>query len=88
MRKYGSQEPQLYPAALSYLASSADILEAAGEEEFKKILKVIDDQGLMKPLQVVQTLSSNAIATVGMIKDYLKETVEREQGEIRKVSGE
>jgi hypothetical protein len=40
----------------------------------------------MKPLQVVQTLSNNAVATVGMLKKYLGETIERERREIRNVS--
>ncbi|KAI5787116.1 hypothetical protein EDC01DRAFT_617888, partial [Geopyxis carbonaria] len=83
LKKYGAEEPQLYPAALSYLTSSPKVLREAGEEELERVLKIIDQQGLMKPLQVVQTLSSNAVATVGMVKKYLGDTIERERREIQ-----
>jgi len=36
----------------------------------------------MAPLQVIQTLSTNAVATMGMIKKYLGDTIERERREI------
>ncbi|TGZ85708.1 vacuolar protein sorting-associated protein 11 [Ascodesmis nigricans] len=82
LHRYGPEEPQLYPAALSYFTSSPDILRAVGEDELERVLKVIDEQGLMKPLQVVQTLSTNAVATVGMVKKYLGDTIEKERREI------
>lgn len=62
------------------------MLTAVGEEELERVLKVIDEQGLMKPLQVVQTLSTNAVATVGMVKKYLGDTIEKERREIDNVS--
>lgn len=86
LNRYGPEEPQLYPAALSYFTSSPDVLMAVGEEELERVLKVIDEQGLMKPLQVVQTLSTNAVATVGMVKKYLGDTIEKERREIENVS--
>jgi vacuolar protein sorting-associated protein 11 len=81
LRKYGPDEPQLYPAALAYFTSDPRILEEAGEE-LNTVLKKIDEDGLMAPLQVIQTLSSNAVATMGMVKAYLQETIERERKEI------
>ncbi|TVY82243.1 Vacuolar protein-sorting-associated protein 11-like protein [Lachnellula suecica] len=81
LRKYGPEEPQLYPAALSYFTSDPRILEEAGDE-LDVVLKKIDDDGLMAPLQVIQTLSTNAVATMGMIKTYLQQTIERERKEI------
>ncbi|KAI5804169.1 hypothetical protein DFH27DRAFT_554669 [Peziza echinospora] len=83
LRKYGPEEPQLYTAALAYFTSSPRVLEDVGEEEFKSVLYKIDELGLMKPLQVVQTLSVNAVATVGMVKKYLGETIQRERKEIQ-----
>ncbi|KKA30677.1 hypothetical protein TD95_003353 [Thielaviopsis punctulata] len=87
LRKYGGEEPQLYPAALSYLTSDPRILEEAGPEELSGILSKIDEDRLMAPLQVIQTLVSQAqnsggVATMGMIKPYLNETIERERREI------
>ncbi|KAI9892351.1 MAG: hypothetical protein M1814_001552 [Vezdaea aestivalis] len=81
LHKYGSQEPQLYPAALAYFTSSVRILEEAGDE-LAAVLKKIDDDGLMAPLQVIQTLSSNSVATMGMVKSYLGATIEKERKEI------
>lgn len=82
LRKYGPEEPQLYPAALAYFTSDPRVLEEAGPDELSAVLKRIDSQGLMAPLQVVQMLGANAVATMGMIKPYLQETVERERREI------
>ena len=81
LRKYGPEEPQLYPAALAYFTSSPKVLEEA-RGELDTVLKKIDEDGLMAPLQVIQTLSSNAVATMGMIKKYLSDTIERERKEI------
>ncbi|KAF2463351.1 vacuolar protein sorting-associated protein 11 [Lindgomyces ingoldianus] len=81
LRKYGPEEPALYPAALAYFTSDPEILAEAGEE-LHAVLKKIDDDGLMAPLQVIQTLSTNGVATMGMIKKYLATTIERERQEI------
>ncbi|KAF4634433.1 hypothetical protein G7Y89_g3673 [Cudoniella acicularis] len=81
LRKYGPDEPQLYPAALAYFTSDPRVLEEAGDE-LDVVLKKIDEDGLMAPLQVIQTLSTNAVATMGMIKTYLQQTIERERKEI------
>jgi vacuolar protein sorting-associated protein 11 len=85
LRKYGPEEPQLYLDALAYFASSPKILEEAGDE-LNAVLKKIDEDGLMAPLQVIQTLSNNNVVTMGMIKKYLSENIERERKEISNVS--
>ncbi|KAI9776669.1 MAG: hypothetical protein M1835_005453 [Candelina submexicana] len=81
LRKYGPEEPQLYPAALAYFTSSPRVLQEAGSE-LDAVLRKIDEDGLMAPLQVIQTLSTNAVATMGMVKKYLSDTIERERKEI------
>lgn len=81
LRKYGPLEPQLYPAALAYFTSDARVLEDAGDE-LAAVLDKINADGLMAPLQVIQTLSTNAVATMGMIKPYLQQTIERERKEL------
>jgi len=81
LRKYGPEEPGLYPAALAYFTSSPEILIEAGDE-VAAVLHKIDTDNLMAPLQVVQTLSQNAVATMGLVKQYLSATVERERAEI------
>lgn len=84
LRKYGPEEPQLYPAALAYFTSDPKILEEAGDK-FNAVLKKIDDDNLMAPLQVIQTLSTNSAASMGLVQKYLSETIEREQREIANV---
>ena len=81
LRKYGPEEPQLYPAALAYFTSSEQTLKDA-ESEVDAVLERIDDEGLMAPLQVVQTLSQSKVATMGLVKSYLSRTIERERAEI------
>ncbi|KAG8413506.1 Vacuolar protein sorting-associated protein 11 [Metarhizium acridum] len=87
LRKYGPEEPQLYPAALAYLTSDPKVLEEAGPDELANVLSKIDKDGLMAPLQVVQTLvgqsSAGGVATMGMIKPYLHDTIMRERKEIQ-----
>ncbi|KAK3182651.1 Vacuolar protein sorting-associated protein 11 [Lecanicillium sp. MT-2017a] len=86
LRKYGPEEPQLYPAALAYLTSDPKILEEAGQDELATVLAKIDKDGLMAPLQVIQTLvgqsAGGGVATMGMIKPYLQETIARERRQI------
>ncbi|RKF59145.1 Vacuolar protein sorting-associated protein 11-like protein [Erysiphe neolycopersici] len=81
LEKYGPEEPQLYPAALAYFTSDSKILEEAGEQ-IDIVLKKIDKDRIMAPLQVIQTLSNNGVATMGMVKDYLQRTIEQERKEI------
>lgn len=86
LRRYGPEEPQLYPAALAYLTSDPKVLEEAGPDELANVLSKIDKDGLMAPLQVVETLvgesSRGGVATMGMIKPYLHDTISRERKEM------
>jgi hypothetical protein len=84
LRKYGSQEPQLYIDALAYFSSSPKALEEAGDE-LNVVLRKIDEDGLMAPLQVIQALSNNAVVTMGMVKKYLSDNIDRERKEISTV---
>ncbi|OJK01434.1 hypothetical protein ASPACDRAFT_77179 [Aspergillus aculeatus ATCC 16872] len=81
LKKYGPEDPQLYVDALTYFASSPKVLEEAGDE-LDAVLKRIDEAGLMTPLQVIQTLSNNAVVTMGRVKKYLSENIERERKDI------
>ncbi|KAL2870679.1 tethering complex subunit PEP5 [Aspergillus lucknowensis] len=81
LKKYGPEEPQLYVDALTYFASSPKILEEAGDE-LDAVLKRISEDGLMSPLQVIQALSNNAVVTMGRVKTYLSDNIERERKEI------
>lgn len=84
LRKYGPDEPQLYPAALAYFTSSPQVLKEAGDE-LDVVLRKIDSDRLMAPLQVIEILSNNAVATMGLVKRYLRDTISREREEIASV---
>ena len=83
LRKYGPEEPSLYPAALAYFTSSEQVLREAGAE-VDAVLRKIDADGLMAPLQVVQTLSATGVATMGLVKAYLRGVVDAERREIER----
>lgn len=87
LKRYGPLEPQLYPAALAYFTSSSEILQEAGSE-VEAVLKKIKDARLMAPLQVIQTLSKNDVAAMGLVKDYLRNIIGTEKDEIENASQE
>ncbi|KAJ5506800.1 Zinc finger RING-type [Penicillium expansum] len=81
LHRYGPDEPQLYVDALTYFASSPKILEEAGDE-LDTVLQHINQDGLLSPLQVIQALSNNAVVTMGRVKKYLSDNIDRERKEI------
>ncbi|KAK9461542.1 uncharacterized protein V1516DRAFT_648670 [Lipomyces oligophaga] len=81
LHKYGDMEPELYPLALSYFTSSPEVMSVASDE-LTHVLKKIQEEGIMAPLQVIQALSVNAVATVGIVKGYLSGIIENEKKEI------
>jgi len=84
LRKYGVKEPSLYPLALGYFASSEEVLKEPGvKEELQKVLRKIDQENLMAPLQVVKVLSQGGAVTMGMVKAYLSDNIQRERKEIQ-----
>ncbi|RMD44921.1 hypothetical protein DV735_g85, partial [Chaetothyriales sp. CBS 134920] len=83
LRKYGSKDVSLYPLALAYFASSAEILGEPGvKEELQSVLRKIDEENLLAPLQAVKILSQGGVVNMGMVKDYLAENIARERKEI------
>ncbi|KIW97935.1 uncharacterized protein Z519_01519 [Cladophialophora bantiana CBS 173.52] len=84
LRKYGSKDASLYPLALGYFSSSEEVLKAPGvKEELQAILRKIDRENLMAPLQVVKVLSQGGSVTMGMVKGYLSDNISRERKEIQ-----
>ena len=84
LRRYGPEDLSLYPLALSYFTSSSDILNTPGVADLlQEILRRIDNENLMAPLQVVKVLSQGEAVTMGMIKDYLADNIARERKEIQ-----
>lgn len=84
LKKYGSKDPSLYPLALGYFSSAAEVLKAPGvKEELQTVLRKIDQENLMAPLQVVKVLSQGGAVTMGMVKGYLADNISRERKEIQ-----
>ncbi|ORY06607.1 vacuolar protein sorting-associated protein 11 [Basidiobolus meristosporus CBS 931.73] len=78
LRKFGPLHPALYPQTLTYFASSpASLLTNA--TELMQVLDHIDRENLLSPLQVVQALSRNSVATVGVVKEYISRRIETEK---------
>ena len=84
LRKYGPEDLTLYPLALIYLSSSTKILEEPGvREELQNVLRRIDQENLLAPLQVVKILSQAGAVNIGMVKNYLSDNLTRERKEIQ-----
>lgn len=84
LQRYGPEDLSLYPLALSYFTSSSAILNDFGVQDLlQEILRRIDNENLMAPLQVVKVLSQGEAVTMGMIKDYLSDNIARERKEIQ-----
>jgi vacuolar protein sorting-associated protein 11 len=84
LRKYGPEDLSLYPLALTYFSSSSKVLEEPGvREELQNVLRRIDQENLMAPLQVVKILSQGGAVNMGMIKNYLADNISQERKEIQ-----
>ncbi len=59
-------------------------MKEAGEE-LLVVLKKIEDDKLLTPLQIVQALSGTGVANLGVVKNFLAETIEKERRDIENV---
>jgi hypothetical protein len=82
---YGPTNLHLYPLVLRYLTSSSALL-SRHTEDLKHILQVIDEERIMPPLAVVQLLSRNDVASIGVVKDWLKRKVAETKQDVESVS--
>ncbi|KDN39622.1 hypothetical protein K437DRAFT_258993 [Tilletiaria anomala UBC 951] len=81
LNTFGSEKPELYPAVLRHIVSS-DAFLADHANDVMHILRYIEDEKLMSPLEVVQTLSRTPAASVGLVRDYLIRAIVSEREEI------
>ncbi|KAI8352515.1 hypothetical protein BD560DRAFT_408869 [Blakeslea trispora] len=84
VRKYGPKDPSLYPMVLTYFSSSPEIL-AKSTQELLSVMRHIDEQDLLPPIQVIQALSRSNVATVGLIKGYIGKKIQHERDEVKQV---
>lgn len=71
---YGPDHHHLYPLALRYLTSSPEIVSRQSSA-IPRILQIIDEEHILPPLAVVQLLSRNGVASVGLVKEWLRAKV-------------
>lgn len=81
---YGAEHPHLYELVLRFLTSTPELLERH-REDVKGILNYIDEEGLMPPLSVIQVLSRNGVASVGLVKEWLVKKIKESKSEIQNV---
>lgn len=84
LRRYGEASPHLYRMVLRYLTTSSELL-SRHQNDIVDILDVIDREGIMPPIAVVQILSTNGTASIGLVREYLKRQLGKEKQEIDSV---
>ena len=81
---YGADHPHLYPLVLRFLTSTPELLKKH-QEDLKGILEYIDEEGLIPPLGVIQVLSRNGVASVGLVREWLIKRICDTQTQIQNV---
>ncbi|KAG5635623.1 hypothetical protein H0H81_010584 [Sphagnurus paluster] len=82
LERYGSQHPTLYPLVLRFLTSTPELLERH-REDVQRVLAYIDEENIMPPLAVVQVLSRDGVASVGLVKEWLMTQIKQSRLEIK-----
>lgn len=82
LKKYGDRQPSLYKEMLKFMVSSEDVFERVEKKDFDFVLELIDLLKIATPLEVIQILSINELASVGMIEKYLIDYIEVNEKEI------
>ena len=81
LEKYGPQHPYLYPLVLRFLTSTPTLLQRH-TQDLSRILEHIEQEKIMPPLLVVQVLSRNNVASVGLVKQWLMRRMSETRDEI------
>lgn len=84
--KFADRCPKLLAMALRWLTADASLL-SQHTSDAERILQKIQEQNLMKPVEVVRLLSRHPHASVGLAKPYLKACFEMDAGEIKSNQG-
>ena len=67
---YGPKHRHLYPLALRFLTSSEALLNRHSKD-VESVIEYVDEEKIMPPLTILQLLSRNGIASVGLVKGWL-----------------
>ncbi|GAW08826.1 vacuolar membrane protein [Lentinula edodes] len=82
LQLYGPKHPHLYTLVLRFLTSSP-VLFSRHMDDVKEVIQHIDQENIMPPLGIIQVLSRNDVASVGLVKEWLIERITQERGEIQ-----
>lgn len=81
---YGAERPALYPLVLRFLTSTHELL-ARHADDVGRVLEHIEAEKIMSPVSVVQVLSRNGVASVGLVKQWLMTRIRESREEIQTV---
>lgn len=71
VRKYGEEKPVLYKMVFKYIFSSDDVFKQATPNEFRDLLEKLRLHKLATTLDILNIVSTNKNATLGLVKDFL-----------------
>ena len=81
---YGPGHTHLYPLALRFLTSSEALL-GRHSKDVARVIEYVDEEKIMPPLAILQLLSRNGIASVGLVKGWLVRKIEEARDDINTV---
>lgn len=81
LMQYGPDHPELYPLVLRFLTSTPELLKKH-EEDVKAMVEYVDEEGVIPPLGIIQVLSRNGVASVGLLKEWLVKRIKETRAEI------
>jgi hypothetical protein len=85
LKLYGATRPHLYPLVLRFLTSTPELL-TKHTEDIAVVLEYINQGKILPPLGVIQVLSRNGVASVGLVKKWLMTRIEESRNEISAVN--
>ena len=85
LMQYGRERPHLYELVLRFLSSTPELLKRH-QDNLKEVVEYIDEEGIMPPLGIIQVLSRNEVASIGLVKEWLIKRITVSQTGIQNVS--
>ncbi|TFK62496.1 hypothetical protein BDN72DRAFT_964507 [Pluteus cervinus] len=82
LNAYGESNPHLYPLVLRFLTSTPELL-TRHEDDLKRVLEHVVEEKILPPLGVIQVLSRNGVASVGLVKEWLMKRIKTAREEIQ-----
>ncbi|EIN07034.1 hypothetical protein PUNSTDRAFT_114539 [Punctularia strigosozonata HHB-11173 SS5] len=81
LNKYGPSKKSLYVLVLRFLTSTSELLQKH-EGDVRRVLEEVEREGVLSPVGVVQVLSRNGVASVGLVKEWLMKRIGEAREEI------